>query len=500
MSGERPPHPLLEASGDAMKQRAVRGAVITTLAQAVKLFVQIASVVLLSRMLLPSDFGIYAMLAPIVGFAMLFQDFGLSQALITSKNLTQGQAAMIFRVNAILSIAVAVILAGCAPLISAFYKEPAVTWLIIALSFQIIMAGLTSSHRSLLSRGMRFKQLAILEIVSTLAGFIAALIWAWWSPSPWVLVVQSLMMTGLFMLGAWVATRWLPTESGSYDDIRSMMHFGFGMTGFTLTNFVSRNADNLMIGWAHGATQLGFYDRAYKLLLFPLMQVNAPISNVIIPVLSRLTEEPQRYRLAYLRTVRQMLLLTMPGVTFLIVSADVLIPALMGEVWRPAVPIFMWLGVAAIHQTISNTFGWLFITQRRTTTYAKFGLFATVTCVAAFAAGLPWGAVGVAAAYSLSGIAIRLPLLVWLSGRQGPVSSRDIVKTFIPYLVACLLAAGSCLLLKPVLPGNAYLYLACTGMLIYGIAWTVLLAIPEGRATFKESLQLLPLNVFRKKS
>src|SRR3546814_13382827 len=92
----------------------------------------------------------------------------------------------------------------------------------------------------------------------------------------------------------------------------------------------------------------------------------------------------------------------MPGVGFLITKAEQLVPAVLGPQWVPSIPIFLWLSFAAVHQPLSATTGWLFISQSRTGEFARWGMVVAVTSIGAFAVGLPWGAVGVAAAYGLS--------------------------------------------------------------------------------------------------
>lgn len=487
------PHPLLSPPGDAMKRRAVRGAIATSTSQGVKLLVQFGSVIILARLLDPRDFGIFAMVTPIIGFATLFQDFGLTQAMVTARNLSQGQAATMFRINLALSISVACLLALTAPLIGLFYGENAVIGIAMAMAFQIVLAGCTASHLALLSRAMQFHKLAALDICATLSGFAAALTVAILAPSPWALAAQTLTAAAVMLIGAWIVTGWRPIGRAAPGEVKPMLRFGGGMTSFNLTNYLSRNADNVLIGWAHGAVQLGLYDRAYKLLLFPLTQVNAPISNVMVPILSRLRDEPERYRSAYIRTLQQMLLVTVPGVAFLVATADRLIPTLMGANWAPAVPIFMWLGLAAIHQTVSNTFGWLFVSQQRTGEYARFGLFSAVTCIGAFVVGLPWGAEGVAAAYGISGIVIRLPAIILVVGRSGPVRGGDIVRLFSPYLLATGIAAAAWAAAHAWLPASALLYLCSSAILIYSVAWAVLMAMPSGRAAFGEAIKLLPI-------
>ena len=133
----------------------MRGAIATSTSQAVKLLVQFGSVIILARLLDPRDFGIFAMVTPIIGFASMFQDFGLTQAMVTARDLSQGQAATMFRINLVLSAMIAALLALTAPLVGLFYDESAVIGIAMAMAFQIVLTGCTASHLALLSRGMQ---------------------------------------------------------------------------------------------------------------------------------------------------------------------------------------------------------------------------------------------------------------------------------------------------------------------------------------------------------
>src|SRR3546814_1840897 len=141
-------------------------------------------------------------------------------------------------------------------------------------------------------------------------------------------------MAAFVCAGLWYISYWRPHLALAIGESRSRLHFGRGLAGFNILNFISRNADNVLIGRFTSATQLGYYDRAYKLLLFPLSQINNPVGRVLIPILSRLVDQPERYRQAYLRAVGQLLLFTIPGVGFLITNAEQLVPAVLGPQWR----------------------------------------------------------------------------------------------------------------------------------------------------------------------
>lgn len=491
--GERP--------SEGLKRRAVRGAFAVGGSQAAKIVLQFVSVGVLARLLSPHDFGLVAMVTPLIGFSLLFQDFGLTQALVTSPKLTQPEAARIFSINLMLSFGVAAVVALCSPLLAYFYREPSLVGLTIGLAVQIVLAAAAASHLALLTRCMRFNALSCIEVVAAAAGLAAASAYAFFNPSPWALVVQSTTTALAMMLMSWFTTKWRPSQPAPLKHVRSMLHFGMGMTTFNLTNFLSRNADNVMIGWSRGSLELGLYDRAYKLLLFPLQQINRPIGAIMVPVLSRIVDEPERYRAAYRRTLQITMLATMPGMLFLIVSAPVLIPFLLGgQRWAAAVPIFMWLGVAGLHQTISNTFGWLFVSQRRTSEYARFGMFSAASCIIAFAVGLRWGAQGVAAAYGLSGIMLRLPAIIWQVGRSGPVTARDIIKIAAPYAFAAGITALVWRLALPILPREGLPHLFASAAVTFAAFLAVISIFRCGREALREAFGIIPFGILRRKS
>jgi len=216
-----------------------------------------------------------------------------------------------------------------------------------------------------------------------------------------------------------------------------MLRFGLGLTAFGFVNFFSRNFDNLLIGRVWGSNQLGLYSRAYQLLLLPIDQINSPIAAVAVPALSRIVDAEERYRQMYLRILANLAIVTMAGTAFMIVTADWLIRIVLGPQWTEAGRIFVPLGIIGLLQPVANATGWLFITQGRTNQMFQWGLVAGTLTTASFLVGLPWGAVGVAVSYAITGVC-SAPLLFWWVGRSGPVKTLDIYHAFVPALFSSL--------------------------------------------------------------
>ncbi|AFL50272.1 PST family polysaccharide transporter [Sinorhizobium fredii] len=475
----------------SLRQSVGRGAVVTGLAQAVKIATQILSVILLSRLLSPQDFGVVAMSAPVLAFVALFQDFGLTQATVQKNSITHEEVNYLFWVNVAVSVALACLMVGMAPLIGRFYGEPRVGPLIAAMALQIIAYGLGAQHLALLNRRMVFGRLAMVEIASAIAGLCAAVGWTFVDRSYWALYAGTLTSAVLPTLCYWANSHWRPGLSLKADGVGVLLNFGAGITGFNFANFFARNLDNILIGRYWGEAQLGLYDRAYKLLLFPLSQLANPLSKVMVPALSRMTNEPDRYRSAYLRVMPLMLVVALPGVAAAIATADLLIPFVLGEQWRESAGIFQALGFAGLLQPLNNPAGWLFISQGRSGDFMRWGVITAVTSVLAFLIGLPYGALGVAVVYALSEY-LRTPFLWIYVGKKGPLKFADMFRAASPFILGSHLALVAAWLSRPLLPDHAILAVACAAVLSYAVTIAVALLFPSGRQSLGEALKLLP--------
>jgi PST family polysaccharide transporter len=476
-----------------LRQRAIKGAFLTSLAQVAKVIVQFGSVVILSRLLSPADFGLFAMVAPLYGLALIFQDFGLGHATVQSAQVTPARSSALFWLNIAMSLFLAVPLKFGAPIVAWFYGDERVAALAQGFAVVIVIGALGAQHTALLNRSMRFRFLAALDTIASLAGFLGAVLLAAAFHTYWSLFAAIAIAATVNAIGAWIGTGFVPGLPRWEAGAAQMVSLGAGFAGFNVFTFVARNLDNVLIGRVWGDAALGLYDRAYKLLLFPLFQFNAPLARVMLPTLARLRTDGQRYCSAYLRAVNQLLLVTQPGIVFAIATADLFVPILLGEHWRAAAPIFQWLGLAALLQPISSTTNWLFISQGRSRAFAWFGAFNAVMSAAAFFAGLPWGSIGVAAAYSISQVLLRSPVMWWMATRTGPVRLQDLCGTGSTHALASAISFTAIIVVRHAVTLEGIPALAFFFCLSYALTVLVLAAMPSGRTALRDSLSIVML-------
>jgi PST family polysaccharide transporter len=420
--------------------RAIRGGAFTVGSQASQFIIGLLATMVMARLLTPRDYGLIGMVTVVTGFLTIFKDIGLSRATIQRAVLTHDEASSLFWINGAVGVAIALLTAAIAPVIARFYGEPRLTNITIALACGFLVSGFSVQHLALLRRRMRFGILAANDVFSVTLASIVGITMAYEQMSYWAIVGNQLTFTISGALLAWTVCRWRPSLPKRSTPVREMLAFGGNITGFTVLNYFSRNTDDLLIGRFWGSQQLGLYAKAYQLLLFPLNQINLPVGGVAVPTLSRLVDEPERYRAAFARTLDKIVLITMPLVVFLMVTSDWLIAVVLGAQWVGAARIFMWLAIAGFVQPIGYTTGWLFTSQNRTGELLRWGVMSSFLAVGSIAAGVHWGAEGVAKSYGLTSALITTPLNLWWVGRRGPVRTLDFYKTSAPFAVSAIIA------------------------------------------------------------
>lgn len=421
-----------------LRGKTVRGGVLTVLAQAALGLITVLTVPVFTRLLEPSDFGLVAMVTVFTGLAVMFADAGLAMATVQREGITQQQVSNLFWIAAALGSLVAVLVCASSPLIAWLYGEPRLIPITIAMSAAPFFGGLTVQHQALLRRTMRFGHLAAIQVSSSVMAHALAIAMAWKFRSYWALVILPVSMSALRMIGTWAACRWLPSLPRRNSGVRAMVGFGANLTGFNFVNYFARSGDNMLIGWSWGETALGFYERAYKLMMMPLQQINAPLAGVLVPALSRLIDEPQRYKAAYFRAVAVFQVVSCPLMMFLVVTAEPVVDIVFGPGYEHAAPILRWLAVAGLVQPLTNSLGWLYISQGRSRELLRWGFLGGSLTVLSFMVGLPDGPLGVARAYAGMICVIIVPLAIWFAGAAGPVGRGDLAKSCV---AAILMAA-----------------------------------------------------------
>lgn len=408
---------------------------------------------LLARVLPPRDFGLIAMLTVFTGFAVVFIDLGVSVAIVQRPNVEERHLSTQFWLNLCMGSILTLLTIAIAPLLAAFYDEPRLLILTIAIAPSFLLSAVAATQTAILDRSMDFKRLAILETMALAAANVLAIGMATSGFGVWSLVALSLAMSGFRALFLWISCDWRPHRLPDRESLHELIHFGGRFSAYSILSYWARNADNLLIGRFIGPTPLAYYNRAYSLMSLPSDAVATVTTRVMIPAMSRMQDDRERCRRVFLQAMGLISLVMFPIALALLVLSRPFILAVYGPRWAPVIPLLEIFSGVALIQVISRTTGWIFTSQGRVDMLLRWGVISSLTAIMSFFIGLPWGTKGVAVSYLCWNIAMMYPLFTYVGPLIG-VTVRDILDAVGRIAVASFVMAGVVWLVERQLPNG----------------------------------------------
>lgn len=469
-----------------LKRRSVRGAGATLGAQGVRFVLQFAAQIVLAHKLAPGEFGLVAMVAPVLSLTQIFNDLGLTQATVQRASISHRELSALFWLNLLISLGLAGLLAAAAPLVAWFYGQPRLIPIVAASASLLVLSGAAAQQIALLNRRMQFTALASIDVTCACAAFAVGLAAAWNGYGVWSLVLMQAANSLAILALAWTLSDWVPGPPRRGENIATLVHFGGHLTGFNLLAYAESNLGNVLIGRVSGAVAVGLYDRAYKLVIVPWWQISLPIARVAVSLLSRLAGAPSDYATAWRRMLQGLLLVAAPGLLWAALTADRLTPALLGPGWHAAAPMATDLALATMLVPFGASAYWLFVSQGRVREQLRFGAATGTALVASAVIGVHWGPLGVARCYALFAPFVQgLPL--WGATRHGPVRGVQAWQACWPMVPALTAAAAAVVLAAALLPGPPTCgLLALLLVFSYGACGATLMCFPAGIAIMRD--------------
>jgi O-antigen/teichoic acid export membrane protein len=404
------------AGGGELRRLAVRGAATTVSASAISLAVQVVSTVMLARLLTPADFGVVTM---VTTFSLLLSSVGLNgftEAVIQFEEMDRYTASNLFWLNSVVGLLLAVAFVGAGVPLASFYRNSLVAKVTTGLSVGIFVASLSVVHLALVKRSMRFSGTSTNDVVgravyTAVAILLAVRGWRYWALVAGI-VSQQLSMT----IGAWWLCRWIPSFPRRTGRTGATLRFAAKVYLQSSLRYSTRNLDNLLVGWRFNAVALGFYKKAFDLFALSANQLTAPLDNVALSALSRLNQDPARFRRYFANALGIIAFVGMAvSADLTLVGRDV-VRLLLGTQWAESGRIFELFGPGIGVMLLASTVGWIHLSIGKPGRWVRWTVVELAVTASLFLAALRWGPIGIAAAWSVSYCILLIPAF-WYAGR-----------------------------------------------------------------------------------
>lgn len=426
-----------------LKERAVRGGFAKLCGQAANFVLRLASIAILSRLLNPEEFGLVAMATVATGVYGLFTSAGLSSATVQQDTITNAQVSTLFWVNIGVGVLLALACVVTAPILVAFFHEPRLFWLTIAMSAGFLFNAAGVQHFALLQRQLRYVAVAVIETVAQVAGSLVAIAMALTDFGYWSLVTMAIVSPAVATACMWLTTSWIPGLPRLRAGTGAMLRFGGTLTLNGLVVYVAYNLDKILLGRFWGADALGLYGRAYQLVTIPTDNLNWAIGGVAFSALSRLQHDPVRLKNYFLKGYSLVVSLTIPITIFCALFSDDVVLVVLGPKWVESAVIFRLLTPTVLIFGMINPLSWLLLSSGLQGRSLRVALVIAPLVTSAYFIGLPYGPNGVALSYSTAMTLWLVPHIAWCL-RGTPISAWDLFvavrRSFVSGIVAAVAA------------------------------------------------------------
>jgi PST family polysaccharide transporter len=371
----------------------VSGVAYTAIAKYIGLFVSLAVTAILSRLLLPNDFGIVAIATIFINFFSLISTMGISPAIIQNKILTDKDIQHIYTFTFYLGIVLSCVFLLLIPLIVLIYRSDLLIPVLSILTINIFFSTLNIVPNALLFKNKEFKYIALRTLLVQISIGIVAIIGATAGLGIYALLVNPVL--GSIILYMITYRRYpvsfhLRFQKMSIDKIYT---YSLYQILFNIIVLFYNSIDKLVIGRFLGVTALGYYEKSYRLMQLPLENVGHVISPVLQPLLSEHQNDIPFILTKYYSLITFLAYIGFVLSAFLFFTAKELIILIFGDQWIYSIESFRILSVAVGFIIIQSPVGSIFQSVNYTKGLFISSLYAAFVIVVAVAAGLLLGTI-----------------------------------------------------------------------------------------------------------
>lgn len=424
-----------------LREQTMKGLVWTGGAKLLLQGLQFILTIILARLLSRDDFGLIGMAAILTTAIVMVNERGLGSAIVQRKNIEERHLSSSFWAGIVFGVVLFLLSFPLAYAMSVFFRNPKVLPIVIWMATSFIIGSAGIVQKSLLTRALDFRTLALADVIGVLISGIVSVIMAFMGMGVWSLVWSAVLkdtITGIYL---WIFVSWKPRFYFDWQSFRELFGFGANVLANNTAIYAITNIDYLIIGRTLGAAALGVYSLALNIVKLPIYRFSAIISKVTFPAFSVLQNDLTRFQAGYVQSLKYIALVTFPLFIGLGLLAPELIPVFYGEKWLSMVLPMQILCPMGLLKSVGTTKGSVLLARGRADIEFYWNLIFIIPLGAALVWASQFGLVAVTLAYT-SVYIIGFPIIQGITNRQIALRWGTYFKAFEP----ALLASGAMLL------------------------------------------------------
>ncbi len=455
----------------SLKKSALKGVKWTSLSSIVISVTQLLQIIILTKFLQPTDFGLMAIILFVINFSQTFIDLGISNAIIFKQNINGNQLSTLYILNVIIGIFLFVVLYLLSPFIAGFYNDYRLEDLIriVASVFLIIPFG--QQFQVLLKKDLRFKSIAVRDVIARILSLVFTVVLAYMGFGVFSLVYGNLFYNTLstILLIAVGYKYHKPKLYFKLSEVSFLFSFGFYQMGEKIVNFLNKEIDTLIIGKLLGMEVLGLYNVAKDFISKPYQLINPILTKVSFPVMAKIQDDLVRIKKVYLQTIELLSIVNTIIFVFCFFFSKEIILLFFGEKWLEASVVLSILSIYMLIRSIGNPVGSLQLALGRADLGFYWNLLILLLIPITVYLGSFWGLIGVSISLVVCQVVLYVPSWKLMVNRLVPISLKEYNATQYPYFIFALISCFVSYLLVLAVDNNLLRFLigGCVSILIY---------------------------------
>jgi len=313
--------------------RAARMAIWSVFENAGMALVGFGSLVIYSRFLSPTDFGVFSVVLALVELLSIIVTMFFHDALVQRRDVSREHLDTAFTATIAFSIFLVAVCAVLAPLFAKAVGNPSAANVLRCTSLALPCSALSSTIVPLQRRQFEFRALALRSVFGRLAGAALGVTLVVMGAHFWGLVAQYVLIALSGSLFLWVAAPDRPRLGFDYTAFRSMLGFGFYSVGGLFLNFALNRVFTIIIGITLGTEIAGYLNLSFRAVDVLFSLAAAAVTQTALPALSAIQSDPARLRRSYRTALGLTSMAIYPCFVGLAVTAPEVVELLFGRRW-----------------------------------------------------------------------------------------------------------------------------------------------------------------------
>lgn len=423
--------------------------------------------IVMARLLTPSDYGITALPGVFMAIAGIFQDSGMSGALVRKEKVEEKDYSTLFIYSIAMGIFMYAILFTASPWIAKFFNTPILTSLIRVTALGFLWGPVSTVQYVILSRKLDFKTPTKISITTKLFSGIVGILLAYIGYGLWALVISGVLSSFLGLIIVAYVVKWYPKTGWSKDSFKYLWNYGNKMLASSLLDTAYNNITPVFVGKYYSPADLGVYNRARGYAAMPSQQVTGVIQNVTFPVLSKMQNDNESLARNYRRMLRTTAFIVFPLMLMLAALARPLVITLITAKWEACIILLQIICFSMMWYPIHSINLNLLMVKGRSDLFLRLEIMKKIIGLSILVITLPQGLIIFCCGNILSSI-ISLIINTYYTGKLINVGYLKQMKDLIPIIALSLVMFGTILLANDFIT-NLYIQIIAGGLIGGGI-------------------------------